>query len=207
MKNLNLWNAVEKTNPKYTTGINPFGKKITAISAQYQIKKATEQFGVYGESWGFNSIEFDYSLSNIGLVVLKAVFFFPNGEFPISNSIKLYIDAAQTKVDDNFAKKIETDTLTKALSKLGFNADVFMGKFDDLRYVDEMKNEFAPVKNRLPALPPAKYSDVAKFISDGIMNDGEIVDDGKRWDVISVKYTISKACKKAIDGMIKQAVE
>jgi hypothetical protein len=27
----------------------------------------------------------------------------------------------------------ETDTLTKAISKLGFNADIFMGKFDDLR--------------------------------------------------------------------------
>ena len=47
-------------------------------------------------------------------------------------------------VDDNFAKKIETDALTKAISKLGFNADIFMGKFDDVRYVEEMKKEFTP---------------------------------------------------------------
>ena len=33
------------------------------------------------------------------------------------------------------------------------------------------------------------------------MNDGEIVEDGKRWDVISLKYTISKVAKKAIEGM------
>lgn len=66
----------------------------------------------------------------------------------------------------------------------------------------------APKKNKkLPTLPPAKYSDVAKFISNGIMNDGEIVEDGKRWDIIALKYTISKACKKAIEGMIKQSVE
>jgi uncharacterized protein YllA (UPF0747 family) len=40
------------------------------------------------------------------------------------------------------AKKIETDTLTKAISKLWFNADIFMGKFDDLRYIEEMNEEF-----------------------------------------------------------------
>jgi hypothetical protein len=52
------------------------------------------------------------------------------------------MDNAKTKVDDNFAKKIETDALTKAISKLGFNADIFMGKFDDARYVNEMNIEF-----------------------------------------------------------------
>jgi len=76
--------------------------------------------------------------------VLNATFFFPGGEFEIKNSINLYIDNAKTKVDSDFAKKIETDTLTKAISKLGFNADIFMGKFDDLRYVEEMNEEFNP---------------------------------------------------------------
>ena len=54
------------------------------------------------------------------LVVFKGTFFFPNGEFEIINSCKLYMDRALTMVDDNFAKKIETDALTKAISKLGF---------------------------------------------------------------------------------------
>jgi hypothetical protein len=52
------------------------------------------------------------------------------------------MDRANTMVDDNFAKKIETDALTKAISKLGFNADIFMGKFDDVRYIEEMNKEF-----------------------------------------------------------------
>ena len=47
-------------------------------------------------------------------------------------------------VDADFAKKIETDALTKALSKLGFNADVFMGRFDDHKYVEEINAEFNP---------------------------------------------------------------
>ena len=145
-ENLKLWLAVEKTNPMYTKNANVKGNKITSISPQYQIMNVTEQFGVYGQTWGFKSIELDYRLADtLGLVVFKGTFFFPNGEFPIINSISLFMDNARTKVDDNFAKKAETDALTKAISKLGFNADIFMGKFDDIRYVEEMKKEFNKV--------------------------------------------------------------
>ena len=38
---------------------------------------------------------------------------------------------------------------TKALSKLGFNADVFLGKYDDNKYVAKMKEEFAEPKPKL----------------------------------------------------------
>lgn len=145
MKNLELWNRVEKTNPKYTKKAKISGHEITAIAPQYQIMQVTEQFGVYGKTWGFKHVSLDYSLSDkFNLVVFKGTFFFPDGEFEIINSCKLYMDRNCTMVDDNFAKKIETDALTKAISKLGFNADIFMGKFDDVRYVEEMKKEFTP---------------------------------------------------------------
>jgi hypothetical protein len=146
--NLKLWNAVEKTNPKYTKKANVKGNNITAISPQYQIKNVTEQFGSYGKTWGFKSLEFDYTLvPDLGLVVLHAVFFYPEGEFPIKNAQALFTDNAKTKIDDNFAKKLETDTLTKAISKLGFNADIFMGLFDDVKYLAEITKEFStPVK-------------------------------------------------------------
>lgn len=142
--NLELWNKVEKTNPKYTKKANVKGNNITAIAPQYQIKNVTEQFGSYGKTWGFKSLEFDYTLTeSLGLVILHAVFYYPNGEFPIKNAQSLFMDNAKTKVDDNFAKKLETDTLTKAISKLGFNADIFMGLFDDVKYLAEVTKEFA----------------------------------------------------------------
>lgn len=150
MKNLELWSKVEKTNPEYTKKANVKGNLLTSIAPQYQIKQATEQFGVYGIGWGFRSMEFDYTLANIGMATFKAVFYFPNGEFEIVNSVQLYKDGAQTKIDDDFAKKVETDTLTKALSKLGFNADIFLGKFDDTKYVEQMKQEFKePTKKQI----------------------------------------------------------
>ena len=155
--NLELWNKVEKTNPKYTKNANVRGNKITSISPQFQIMNVTEQFGTYGETWGFKSLNLDYSLAkDFGLVVLNATFFFPKGEFEIKNSISLFIDNAKTKVDNDFAKKIETDTLTKAISKLGFNADIFMGKFDDVRYVEEANAHFNPIKKPSEKLKECK---------------------------------------------------
>lgn len=153
---LELWNKVEKTNPKYTKKANVGGNNITSIAPQYQIKNVTEQFGIYGKTWGFKQLNFDYTLaSEFGLVILDAIFFFPDGEFPIKNAQKLFMDNAKTKIDDNFAKKLETDTLTKAISKLGFNADIFMGLFDDVKYLAEVTKEFAEA----PA--PIKLSDKA----------------------------------------------
>lgn len=151
--NLELWHKVEKTNPNYTKKANVKGNKITSISPQFQIMNVTEQFGIYGVTWGLKETSFDYSLVQYcGLVIYNATFFFPNGEFQIKNSISLYIDNAKTKVDDNFAKKVETDTLTKAIAKLGFNADIFMGKFDDVRYLEEVTKEFNPPVDYTPIL-------------------------------------------------------
>ncbi|TDD77087.1 hypothetical protein [Flavobacterium caseinilyticum] len=174
---LELWHKVEKTNPKYTKSANVKGNQITSIGPQFQIMNVTEQFGSYGATWGFKNIELDYSLvatafkreksegvypnkkivgtedAYMGLVVFKADFFYPGGEFPIINSISLFTNNDMTKLDDNFAKKLETDTLTKAISKLGFNADIFLGKFDDTRYVEEMKNEFNPPAAPVPPAP------------------------------------------------------
>jgi hypothetical protein len=149
--NLELWMKVEKTDPKHTKKANVRGNKITAIAPQYQIMNATREFGRYGCTWGFKSIKRDYSLLEVyKLVVVDAVFYYPGGEFPITSSIKMYMNKDETMVDSDFAKKIETDTLTKALSKLGFNADVFMGRYDDVKYMNDITKEFAPKPEKQP---------------------------------------------------------
>ena len=183
--NLKLWNAVEKTDPKYTKPAKIGGMKITAIAPQYQIKLATEQFGSYGKGFGFKDIELDYSLVEaMQLIVFKGTFFFPGGEFVIINSNKLYMNREQTMVDADFAKKIETDALTKALSKLGFNADVFMGRFDDVRYVDEMKEEFKEVDIDIEKIKVAVAANDNKYVKD---NWSGII--AKKWQILDTDTT------------------
>jgi hypothetical protein len=137
-KNLNLWHLVEVTNPAWLKTANISGRKISAINPQKQLKQATEIFGPYGKSWGLKDCSRQIiDLENsIKLIIFEALFFYPKGSFEISNSIKLcYLSAAGKYIVDVEAfKKVETNTISKALSKLGFASDVFEGRFETEGY-------------------------------------------------------------------------
>ena len=72
----------------------------------------------------------------------RAVFFYTiKGDrfsFPLCNAIS---PMNGSKADEDFCKKLETNTISKALSKLGFSADVFMGKFENEDYLSNLKIE------------------------------------------------------------------
>ena len=134
VENMELWDSVCTTDPEMTKKVNQRGG-FTAICAQYQLKNATEKWGPYGGTWGIKECSFhEVRNSNADIVELAidAQFFYPEGSFPISSDIK------HTPGNDS-RKKLLTDVTTKALSKLGFNSDVFEGKFDDNKYLAELK--------------------------------------------------------------------
>lgn len=149
MNNLKIWSAVEKTDLQFTKQVNQRGG-YTAISPQYQLKCATEQFGPYGAGFGLCASDLDFSLFDAtNIVIHKATFFYmmdgKRFEFPITNAIEAARSNKEGKrfVDVDFAKKVETNTVSKALSKLGFNADVFMGLMEDQSYLQDLQNEMA----------------------------------------------------------------
>tara|TARA_R100000482_G_C5062381_1_gene117678 strand:+ start:62 stop:700 length:639 start_codon:yes stop_codon:yes gene_type:complete len=164
---LQLWDSVSTTDPKYTKKVNQRGG-FTAIAAQSQVKKATEVFGPAGIGWGVKNEQFT-NIEGTTLVLYTStlwyVFNSKTGELPIHSSIKY---GANGRYDDDFAKKVATDALTKGLSKLGFNADVFMGLFDDNKYVNQVTEQFADeswkkklnqVVDKLPDSDKKKFSD------------------------------------------------
>jgi hypothetical protein len=136
--NMEIWQSVETTDPTYTKKVNQRGG-FTAIGAQYQLMRATETFGPMGKGWGVKG-EHIQKWEDVGLAVYEATLWYvvKDKEYyiPIHSSIKYHTSG---RVDDDFYKKVATDALTKGLSKLGFNADVFMGKFDDNKYVNQLK--------------------------------------------------------------------
>ncbi|MEH6812924.1 MAG: hypothetical protein V7677_10390 [Motiliproteus sp.] len=139
--NTALWRSVSVTDQAYTKKVKQRGG-YTAIDPMYQARMATEQFGPFGTGWGFEESTFDTTLVELtGMVMHKAVFFYilngVRGAFPIQNAISVWAES-KTKgryADEDFAKKVETNTISKALSKLGFSSDVFMGKFEDSKYL------------------------------------------------------------------------
>jgi hypothetical protein len=145
--NLKIWDNNKTIDPKYTKHVNDAGKQaFTNIDAYYLLQRATEHFGAYGQGFGLKELSIDeVHLGNTILVKLKGIFFYQGGEFPVFNSLKLMYKTSKgyDKIDEDAYKKIITNTIGKALSYLGFGADVYMGKFEDAAYLNEIANDFA----------------------------------------------------------------
>lgn len=150
--NLNLWSAVEKTNPAHTKKVSIGSYSFTTIDAYSQIRKATEQFGAWGIDWGVKDEHFQVLKDDLILYTGKLWFNFEGkpGIVELHSCIQIAPETRNgRKIDDECIKKVATDALTKGLSKLGFNADVFLGRFDDNKYVESMKKQFAEEERRL----------------------------------------------------------
>lgn len=159
--NLSLWRAVEKTDPAWTKGFSGRGGfKGTAVSAMYLIHKATAQWGPMGGAWGVKIVAekllrgaplLDAKGQVIGNETIHQVqidLFYPGGSVPAFGQTQLVTrrkDGFFT--DEDAPKKSLTDALTKALSWLGFAADVHMGRFDDQKYVAAREKESEEERN------------------------------------------------------------
>ena len=153
MKNLELWKKVEKTDPKNTKKVNYGSFPFTTVNAHSQVKKATEIFGVFGLGWGVVNETFEKIVSQHGeMLIYQSTMWYiwedKRGELPLASSINLIKKTKKgVGIDDESVKKVVTDAMTKGLSRLGFNSDVFEGQFDDNRYVRKMQEEFANKDN------------------------------------------------------------
>ena len=150
--NMKIWDAVSITDPRHTKKVE-FGRKFTAIDAHYQVQSATTQFGPVGAGWGYKTKFSEIFLENGQIMVCCDLTLWwrseaewenipmksPKREFgPIRGAAMLYNGK---KVDTDAPKKAMTDALTKWLSHMGFSADVFLGKFDDNKYVNQLKKD------------------------------------------------------------------
>ncbi len=160
--NLRIWNAVSKTDPAHTKKVE-FGRKFTSIDAHWQIQQATKQFGPVGEGWGYRPVHTVERLTPEIILAVADVTIWYRGNLettedcyireygPIRATCEMYgpktykgkIIPNEFVTDEDAPKKAMTDALTKGLSHLGFSADVFLGLFDDNRYVQKMEKEFA----------------------------------------------------------------
>jgi hypothetical protein len=177
IKNLALWNEVKTPDPQYTKQVKMRGG-FTAIDAHYLFMVATDKLGAYGKGFGLMSSSFDYSMvTELRIAVHNAVFFYlmdgERHEFPITNSIEVV--SKNGVVDSDYAKKAETNTTCKALSKIGFAADVYMGMFDDQDYVRGVAAEKAIEEaDEKELVAKAKYAEIKSYVDEQIKAIGNM---------------------------------
>jgi hypothetical protein len=146
--NLSLWNKVQTSKSETLKGVN-LGRKFKSINAHSQVMAATEQFGPMGLGWGYEpTYEEIFGMLRCQLK-MWAIIDGQRSEFyseggcaiePVAGTDARSIRKAAMANSDIF-KKATTDALTKGLSVLGFNADVFLGLWDDNKYVQEQKRQ------------------------------------------------------------------
>jgi len=141
VKNTELWDKLKHTDPKYTKPFPKFGKTLTTIDPMYQIMMMTRIFGPVGKGWSYDA-KFHYTDANV-FAEVKLVYMIDDIWYkygPVSSVCGLYRKAGT--LDDEAPKKALTDAMTKAFSHLGVSADVFLGMFDNVKYVEAMKEKF-----------------------------------------------------------------
>lgn len=136
--NLELWNSVQETIPSQTKAVT-FGRKITAIDPYHQIKNATAKFGPAGKGWGWTVERVEVLPTQQVAVLIRLWHGSKEDYIEHWGQNGLFTDNAKSKEDGDCLKKATTDGLTKCLSCLGFNSDVFFGLYDDNKYVQEQK--------------------------------------------------------------------
>jgi hypothetical protein len=171
--NLAIWDRLGRTDPSHTKGFSRAGGfKGTAIKPIYTEQKMTEVFGPAGKGWGMGEPSFQTLPGHNGEVLVYCTVSLwwvdPTDENGTVNTVfgvggdkaVTYIKANEQynrperwENDDEAFKKAFTDAVGNAMKHLGMSADVHMGRFDDSKYVNEVRAELAE-QSAAPAFPP-----------------------------------------------------
>lgn len=151
-ENTKLWDILGRTDPAHTKGFTRGGGfKGTAIKPMWSFRRMTEEFGPCGIGWGVGEPVFQVVPGSDGevLVYCTASVWYTQGEaisrtvYGVGGDKVVNKFSTGLKGDDEAFKKAFTDAVTNALKLIGVGADVHMGMFDDNKYVNAMKEEFA----------------------------------------------------------------
>ena len=153
MDNKALWNTVFMTDPKAVKPIT--GKQYNGNSPKpyWLIDRATEVFGPVGIGWGctVKSERFErLSETDVLHVAVVSVWYVFDGKrsetFDQMGGTKAAYKTAKGSlmVDEDAGKKSVTDGMVKCLSMIGFAGDIFSGRWDDSKYVEQAAREFDP---------------------------------------------------------------
>lgn len=158
--NLELWNKLGKTDPAHTKSFTRAGGfRGTAIKPMWSYHRMTEEFGPCGIGWGIGYPQFQVvAAGDETLVYCTASVWYRDADncvYGVGGDKVLSKTKNGLATDDEAFKKAFTDAVTNALKLIGVGADVHMGMFDDSKYVNEMKAEFAEPKQEVAAPKPA----------------------------------------------------
>ncbi|CAL9957624.1 exonuclease [Vibrio phage D85] len=148
--NMIIWNKVCDSDASALKDAQVSGQKIKSINGTSVFKKATEVFGPLGEGWSYDIIKDEFIqgapvlnsasaiIANEMMHTIQIQIWYMHNEKKITMPPQYghtpFVQRTSNgpKTDFDAPKKSLTDAIKKSLSMLGFNADVFLGDWDDV---------------------------------------------------------------------------
>jgi len=163
--NLKIWAELEMTDPKFVKSITGKAYRGNSPHPTWRVKQLTRGFGPAGHGFGWEIISDQYIDSKPHVIKTgpeTSTIIFEKmhecrirfwtrdpetkevGHFEGYGCTKaLYLTNAGKWMDDeDAAKKSLTDAITKCISQIGGAADIFLGRWDDNKYVAQVREAF-----------------------------------------------------------------
>lgn len=202
-ENLDIWRQLSKTDPDQVKDFQRAGGfRGHAVRPIYVIQKMTQIFGPCGHGWSIDKPDFTTVRTEDGLVSVHCTVGvrvkFPEGSgwsepiHGVGGDQAVASRKSGKFVDDEAFKKAFTDAVGNALKFLGMSADIHMGRFDDSKYVADLRNEKAEVRqSRQNGNGGGGYQDryvrpaQDEALPDHDAETGELFEDGKPSDAFA----------------------
>jgi len=161
-----IWDLLATTDEEFTKPFDTGAYSGTAINKQYCWMKLTEVFGPVGKGWGVREEQLSYKTmpNDDVMAVFRVVgwYHLPDGQETNTApgyGAAFFHRASKSKSDDDAIKKAFSDALTNAFKYVGLSADVYLGWYDDSKYLEDLRsreNEPEVVEPDPPSEPVAK---------------------------------------------------
>jgi hypothetical protein len=230
-ENLTIWNTLGRTDPDHTKGFSRAGGfRGTAVKPVYTEQKMTETFGPCGIGWGFSEPQFQLVPGSDGQTAVYcwlSLWYVHGGarSAPIpgvGGDMVIVKQSSGLRTDDEAFKKAFTDAIGNAMKHIGMSADVHMGRFDDSKYVQELRDEARQESNSAPqqgrsapaAVPRTSGTGATLSVTDRMIAAVGVLDNAadifKWWNLPAVQEAfnaLSEAGQTAVEAAKKRRLE
>lgn len=163
--NLETWERFADIDPKFTKAITGKAYKGTSPNPQYVIRCLTELFGPVGQGFGWDVVAEDFTpLGDETLHWCRIRFWHTDRANAFDSygqtKAKYTTNSGKVMVDEDAPKKSLTDAIIKAASHVGIGANIFLGRWDDQKYVAQVESSYREAEK--PPPDPAETRDKIK---------------------------------------------
>lgn len=218
MGNMDLWDRYADIDPKFTKAITGKDYGGTSPNPQYVIRCLTEMFGPVGKGFGWTVLADEFQALGDSYLHWCRIRFWWADESGAHHSVEEYgqTKAAYTtsggkyRIDEDAPKKSLTDAIIKGASHLGIAGNIFLGRWDDQKYVSEVNADYRARErdSEPPKEPDPKDVEVADRLINAVSSNGVATADDERFTkTLAILRNNAPALAANVDAAIKIARE